>query len=598
MGAGALGSQPPNGGKGKGPPAPTNKGKGKGTGNWRTKVAESQAKLAEQAKALEPWKKLTASLPAGDVDAPRWDTAFAVGIPDEGTTAAVLFIGTLAGGFCVKASQQPAQEYFAACFMARCGCPVPRVRVVFKHEPEQEQIRAAIRSVAGQYCARGDTETSARVLSVLNHGLALPQLLVMELVPQAKALADTDAGIARELLDLPEGSRDGAAFSSALRLQALGRCFLADVMLAFRDRFARNPVLNPLYEEEVEWMSAQRLGAWHRGMDNGNNLLLTAEPLAGRAGIFSIDTHVMHVVRSTEAGAEPEDTGASERVRQFVAAVCTEAVAGSPKAPCLEFVRCFVKGQTGGAEGDQVIIEADFEAIKKRHVHELWCFAPFDQCAMFIRATPDADGPLTEEQLTPGEEFYVDRQSVSSDGVRYLHLADKRGWAFEATRHGDAMCVEVDNQTKRARSTKHLLLGLELPPPGRDIGHVLSDAALREVRLGVLGLLRELAESDLAQWLDAELAELQGERADACPFWAESARRVDAASLRAAVGVVREAAEAHREVFEQLAAYGEAIALAAEAASVGADPRLWRALPPAVRVALRKEEEMRQAGAA
>jgi hypothetical protein len=68
------------------------------------------------------------SLPAGPLHAPRWDSALDCEASSDGSTG-VLFILTGAGGYVVKASSKPAEEYYATRVFATIGLRAPQVCV-------------------------------------------------------------------------------------------------------------------------------------------------------------------------------------------------------------------------------------------------------------------------------------------------------------------------------------------------------------------------------------------------------------------------------------------------------------------------------------
>jgi len=57
------------------------------------------------------------------------------------------------------------------------------------------------------------------------------------------------------------------------------------------------------------------------------------------------------------------------------------------------------------------------------------------------RAVPDVDGPRTGHLLMPGDSFLVAEELMGPSGVRYLRLADGRGWAFDYKPGVGPMCA-------------------------------------------------------------------------------------------------------------------------------------------------------------
>lgn len=60
-----------------------------------------------------------------------------------------------------------------------------------------------------------------------------------------------------------------------------------------------------------------------------------------------------------------------------------------------------------------------------------WRYSGREQRNLSIRKVPDIDGACTEHFLYPSEVFAVSNELESPDGVKYLKLADGRGWAFD-----------------------------------------------------------------------------------------------------------------------------------------------------------------------
>jgi len=60
-----------------------------------------------------------------------------------------------------------------------------------------------------------------------------------------------------------------------------------------------------------------------------------------------------------------------------------------------------------------------------------WRYNDRETNLLTLRKVPDMDGPRTENYLRPGEVFGVSQEVEGSSGVKYLKLADGRGWAFD-----------------------------------------------------------------------------------------------------------------------------------------------------------------------
>jgi hypothetical protein len=235
-----------------------NKGKGKQP-DWR---AQAEAKKAIHAM----WKNFDIrKLPAGPIDTPRWETTFAVQLPDSGTTKATAFVATLAGAYCIKASS-PA-ESFANNFNRWLSAPSPASRVVRAGTQEFADMHAAFLRAAGFAPARGQECGIQRLhrMKMNGHylvmtlatdasmfGGASPEMGQMLSEPPASTVAATgDAGTwaaatqrAAEIcgVALLKGSVEPQVQplevqeAARCRLQALGRALFADICLASRDR--------------------------------------------------------------------------------------------------------------------------------------------------------------------------------------------------------------------------------------------------------------------------------------------------------------------------------------------------------------------------
>lgn len=72
-----------------------------------------------------------------------------------------------------------------------------------------------------------------------------------------------------------------------------------------------------------------------------------------------------------------------------------------------------------------------------------WVYKPANGRPMGIRMSPDVDGPLSDLNLNPKEEFLVSEQRAGSDGILYLKLQDGRGWAIETKPGCGTLCVRA-----------------------------------------------------------------------------------------------------------------------------------------------------------
>ncbi len=160
---------------------------------------------------------MISSFPGGALVAARWDTTLDAESSSEGSTG-VLFILTASGGYVVKSSSAPAEEYFASLVFAELGLCAPKIRCVGHTETEWSDIKEAARTGARLRELRGDVSGAQRKLSqniyflIVNSAncsmhfaaryhsctpgirqrlrgpLDRPQFLVMELVACAKPL--------------------------------------------------------------------------------------------------------------------------------------------------------------------------------------------------------------------------------------------------------------------------------------------------------------------------------------------------------------------------------------------------------------------------
>jgi len=261
------------------------------------------------------------SLPAGPLEAPQWETAFAAEASTEGSDG-VVFIATLAGVYVVKASSRPAEEYFATRALSMLGIPVVSVRVLSHVEREWRSIKAAIKSASQQMTKRGDIEGAQRLVLRLRGPLQRPQLLVMSFVPQATPLLGNPR--VKEFLDIAVGSgclQDPCAVS---RLKVLGRCLAMDVLFNNFDRCAA-----PCWDVNSE--------------GNGENLLLSP------TGLIPID-NTLNSISAKDALSAEKCQGYVRRSYDFLNNVC--CAASDEIAPmherrmAIDCVREFVRANT------------------------------------------------------------------------------------------------------------------------------------------------------------------------------------------------------------------------------------------------------------
>jgi hypothetical protein len=77
-----------------------------------------------------------------------------------------------------------------------------------------------------------------------------------------------------------------------------------------------------------------------------------------------------------------------------------------------------------------------------------WRYDPVNGIPLGIRPEPYITKPWTETELKKGEVFNVSQILRGIDGVKYLKLADNRGWVFEYKPGVGIMCVPVDAKKK------------------------------------------------------------------------------------------------------------------------------------------------------
>ena len=165
-----------------------------------------------------------ASFPAGPLDLPNWTNVLDAEASSEGSTG-VVFVLTGFGGYVIKASSRPAEEYFASLLFEELGLPSVRARCVGHTTQEWGDIKKAIRGGASARRARGDESGALKLHLRLNGPLDRPQLLIMELVSNAAPLEGYMH--AKELFEVGPG---------AANLCKLGQLLMVDVFLNNSDR--------------------------------------------------------------------------------------------------------------------------------------------------------------------------------------------------------------------------------------------------------------------------------------------------------------------------------------------------------------------------
>jgi len=81
---------------------------------------------------------------------------------------------------------------------------------------------------------------------------------------------------------------------------------------------------------------------------------------------------------------------------------------------------------------------------------QAWRCETGDNSPIAVRELPLINGPRTEFQLWPGEQFEVCEEQVGIDGVLYLKLRDGRGWVFDKKPGVGTMCVPIDAAVQHA----------------------------------------------------------------------------------------------------------------------------------------------------
>ncbi|GMH77001.1 hypothetical protein TL16_g07260, partial [Triparma laevis f. inornata] len=311
--------------------------------DWRAKAAKEKARADVAKKLFE--NKGVASLPPGDLENPRWETAFQVESPDEGSTGGLAFVATLAGAFAIKSANDMAEEYVGTKFLEAAWVPVPKMRVVFVGEEEHGLILQSVEEVAKQYSRRGDAEGAGRVML---HALTAMKkfdgpLILMELVECAFSLNELGRGGGAE--SVLEPGRGGRMARS--RLDAIGRVWVLDAVLNFRDRFCSR-LSYARYDEAV--VGAEGEGEGKEFLTgNCDNVLFS--PVG--AGFAAIDSHVKLIREGGGVGAKKVAEGNNseliERLHRELGRVLIEGTG------CMEWLRFTVKVVGGWGLSDEAL---------------------------------------------------------------------------------------------------------------------------------------------------------------------------------------------------------------------------------------------------
>ena len=349
---------------------------------WQAKAAFEKTRREAASSLFE--NRSAASLPPGPLSTPRWETAFQVERPDEGSTGGLAFIATLAGAFAIKAVENIAEEYFGTEFHRSAGAPVPNTRVIFPTDAEHASIITAVETVAKQYSRRGD---SVRATAIMLHVyVALTRyngpFLLLDLVPAALSLGAVQKRTATLLLE-PQSSARASA-----RLEAIGRVWVIDAALSFRDRFASR-LSNAKYDEALAYAEGGE-SSWGGGatspeevkgllLGNLDNVLLTDAPLdvaegsSGlvAVGVAAIDSHVKLI-----RGAGSDDVGdartkARAQLYSDLGALLLEAsdaekrgTLTSGPSQCLEWLRFTMEAASGHRLSDGALAIARLGALR------------------------------------------------------------------------------------------------------------------------------------------------------------------------------------------------------------------------------------------
>jgi len=77
-----------------------------------------------------------------------------------------------------------------------------------------------------------------------------------------------------------------------------------------------------------------------------------------------------------------------------------------------------------------------------------WRYHGEDGYVLAIRSTPDIHGPKSGHTLQPGEVFRIKEKLQGGNGIRYLNLADGRGWVFEAKPGVGVLCSKMEENDR------------------------------------------------------------------------------------------------------------------------------------------------------
>jgi len=295
-----------------------------------------------------------------------------------------------------------------------------------------------------------------------------PTLLLMSLVPNATPLAGA-FDCAPTLLGLSGDDRHDSP-GAAGRLQALGRCWVADALLGFRDRFA-----SPISKHEYYKVRERDGGHSVTLAGNADNVLLTTVEMPPGAGVVAIDCQSKHVKpssapreenlqpaaqeASTQAAAALGAHGWTDRVCHIFEGLLVEAKgANAPLAPpaaCVEFLQYMVRVNTGYVLSDAALCEVRLGALYA------------------LREVPGA--------MRWAESCLAELQGENAEfaGCEYW-AANARcidGEALQAL--GAAVCKLTENHTKLLQSLpKALPMGL--PAEVRPLTHVVEASEVAE----------------------------------------------------------------------------------------------------------------------
>lgn len=116
----------------------------------------------------------------------------------------------------------------------------------------------------------------------------------------------------------------------------------------------------------------------------------------------------------------------------------------------------------------------------------LWIYQPDSGArAIAIRREPFIEGPRTAYTILSGQTFSVSEVREGADGIRYLKLADGRGWVFDKKPGAGQMCSKLIDAKPRAQCAASpvsmnrdgsRLVGLE-QGAFESVGGMISDAA-------------------------------------------------------------------------------------------------------------------------